>query len=82
MITRAINVAKTAKDDLGSYIAIGIIRNAAFPCCRKHRNDNWSAADNRNTSAIHQLWGKCIYYRCNMCGIITQHKCKKAEEHV
>ncbi len=27
LITRAVNVAKTAKDDLGSYIAMGIARN-------------------------------------------------------
>lgn len=27
LITRAINVAKTARDDLGSYIAMGIARN-------------------------------------------------------
>ena len=27
LITKSINIAKTAKDDLGSYIAIGIVRN-------------------------------------------------------
>ncbi len=27
LITRAVNVAKTARDDLGSYIAMGIARN-------------------------------------------------------
>ena len=68
MITRAINVAKTAKDELGSYIAIGIIRNAFIPYCRKYRNDNWLAANNRNTAAFYKLWRKCISYRCNMCG--------------
>ncbi len=31
LITKAIYVAKTAKDDLGSYIAMGIARNFLFP---------------------------------------------------
>lgn len=30
LITKAINVAKTASDDLGSYIAMGIVRNTLF----------------------------------------------------
>lgn len=38
LITKAINIAKTARDDLGSYIAIGIARYIFIPCCRKHRN--------------------------------------------
>lgn len=31
MITKAIYVAKTAKDDIGGYIAIGIARHICFP---------------------------------------------------
>lgn len=40
LITKAINVAKTARDDLGSYIAIGIVRSIIISCCREYRNDN------------------------------------------
>lgn len=53
LITKAINVAKTAKDDLGSYIAMGIVRNIFIPCSRKHRNDNRSFAYNRSTITIY-----------------------------
>ena len=31
LITRAVNIAKTARDDLGSYIAMGIARNILIP---------------------------------------------------
>lgn len=37
LITKAINIAKTARDELGSYIAIGIARHLFIPCCRKYR---------------------------------------------
>lgn len=40
LITKAINVAKTARDDLGSYIAIGIVRSIVISCGREYRNDN------------------------------------------
>lgn len=52
MITKAINVAKTARDDLGSYIAMGIARNIYIPCFRKYRNDNGTFTDNRCTTSI------------------------------
>ena len=45
MITKAIYVAKTAKDDLGGYIAIGIARNIFIPYDRKYRNDNGIASN-------------------------------------
>lgn len=32
LITRSISVAKNARDDLGSYIATGIVRNTFVPC--------------------------------------------------
>ena len=32
LLTKSIVVAKNAKDDLGSYIAIGIVRNITVPC--------------------------------------------------
>ena len=47
LITKAIFVAKTAKDDLGSYIAIGIARSIFLPYGRKHRYDNGTITYNR-----------------------------------
>lgn len=40
LITKCINVAKTAEDNLGSYIAIGLSRNFIFSCTRKYWYDN------------------------------------------
>lgn len=40
LITKCISVAKTAEDNLGSYIAIGLSRNIIFPCVRKYRDDH------------------------------------------
>ncbi len=53
LITKAINVAKTARDDLGSYIAMGIVRNIFISCSREHRNDNRPFAYNRSTITIY-----------------------------
>ncbi len=52
LITKAVYVAKTAKDDVGSYIAMGIARNILFPHVRKYRNDYGSITNYRNTIAI------------------------------
>ena len=56
LITKAIFVAKTAKDDLGSYIAIGIARTLFLPYARKHRYDNGAIANNRYSTSICKLW--------------------------
>lgn len=53
LITKAVNVAKTARDDLGSYIATGIVRNFIIPCGRKYWNDNRITSYNRNTFTIY-----------------------------
>jgi len=53
LITRAINVAKTARDDLGSYIAAGIVRNIVVSCLRKYWDDNGIIAYNRCTTSIY-----------------------------
>lgn len=53
LITKAIYVAKTAKDDLGSYIAIGIVRNFTISYSRKYRDDYRTSANNRNTTSIY-----------------------------
>ena len=53
LITRAINIAKNARDDLGSYIAIGIARNIFIPYDRKYRNDNRFTSNNRSSFTIY-----------------------------
>lgn len=53
LITKAINVAKTARDDLGSYIATGIVRNFIVPCFRKYWNDYRTSSNYRCTFAIY-----------------------------
>ncbi len=56
LITKAINVAKTARDDLGSYIAAGIVRSYIIPRFRKYWNDNWTTSNYRSTFAFYKLW--------------------------
>ena len=56
LITKAIYVAKTAKDDLGSYIAIGIARSIFLPFGRKYRNDNGTFTNNRYSITFCKLW--------------------------
>ena len=58
LITKAIYVAKTAKDDLGSYIAIGIARCIFLPHGRKYRNDNGTFTNNGNSIAFRKLGWK------------------------
>ena len=62
LITKAINIAKTARDDLGSYIATGIVRNLFIPRSRKHRNVYWITSNNRGSTSICELWRNII---CN-----------------
>ena len=57
LITKAIFVAKTAKDDLGAYIAIGIARCIFLSHVRKYWYDNGTSSYNRNTTSICKLWG-------------------------
>lgn len=66
LITRSVNVAKTAKDDLGSYIAIGIVRNTVIPCIRKYRYDNGTIANNWSSTSFYKLWRKLYDYKYDM----------------
>lgn len=52
LLTKAITVAKTARDDLGSYIAIGIVRSIIISRIRKHRYDNRTSSYNRCTTSF------------------------------
>ena len=62
MITKAIKVAKTAKNDLGSYIAVGIARDIFISYDRKYRNDYGITAYYRCTVTICKLWRKFVNY--------------------
>ena len=73
LITRAINVAKTARDDLGSYIAAGIVRHINFPRFRKYRNDNRTITYYRCTASIYKLWRKCNAYKHNLHRIAIKY---------
>ena len=61
LITKAIYVAKTAKDDLGSYIAMGIARCIFLPYGRKYWYDNGITTNNRYTTSICKLWRKFTF---------------------
>lgn len=52
LITKTIYVAKTAKDDLGSYIAIGICRHIFISYDRKYWNDNGITSYYRGTTSF------------------------------
>ncbi len=60
LITKAIYVAKTAKDDLGSYIAIGIARCIFLSYDRKYRYDNGIIANYGYSTSFCKLWWKFI----------------------
>lgn len=74
LITRAITVAKTARDDLGSYIAAGIVRNTNISCFRKYWNDNGTFTYNRCTTTIYKLWRKLNDYKYNCYRITFKYK--------
>ena len=52
LLTKAISIAKTARDDLGSYIGIGVVRNFTISCCRKCWYDNRPSSNNRCTTTF------------------------------
>ena len=58
LITKSLYVAKTASDDLGTYIAAGISRNIFIPHGRKYRYDIRLTSYNRSSIVIYKLWWK------------------------
>lgn len=82
MITKAIYVAKTAKDDMRwiysnrdcwiIYVLYG----------RKHWNDNGTFADNRCTITICKLWRKLTNYKLYMYRTFTKYKRKKKKSNI
>lgn len=63
LLTKAINIAKTTKDDLGSYIAIGIVRYTSISHSSKCRNDSRTFTNNRCTTSIYKLWRNIFNYK-------------------
>lgn len=74
LLTKAIYIAKTAKDDLGSYVATGIVRNTIFPCTRKYRYDRRTIANYRCPIAFYKLWRKFTYNKLYMYRYIDEYK--------
>lgn len=59
LITKSINVAKTATDTLGSMLAIGLVRDFTIPYFREYRDDNRAFTNYRSTPSFYKLWRKC-----------------------
>lgn len=73
LLTKAIYIAKTAKDDLGSYIATGIVRNIIFSRTRKYRYDSRTIANYRGSIAFYKLWRKFTYNELYMHRYIIEY---------
>lgn len=73
LLTKAIYIAKTAKDDLGSYVATGIVRNTVFSCIRKYRHDRRTIANYRSSIAFYKLWRKFTYNKFYMHRYIDEY---------
>ena len=82
MITKCITVAKTAADDLGSYMAMGFSRNTIIPRSRKYRYDNRSTSNNRSTTSIYKLWRKLTYYKYDNDCIDIKYKHQKSKAYI
>ena len=81
LITKAIYVAKTAKDDLGSYIAIGIARSIFLSHARKYRNDNGTFTNNRYPTSICKLWRKFTFKQFHHDRIAPKYFWKKTKSY-
>lgn len=53
LITKCIQVAKTAPDDVGAYMAIGFARDILFSHTRKHWHDNRVASNYRSSTSFY-----------------------------
>lgn len=73
LLTKAIYIAKTAKDDLGSYVATGIVRNIIFSRIRKYRYDRRAIANYRSSIAFYKLWRKFTYNKFYMHRYIDEY---------
>ena len=58
LITKAIYVAKTAKDNLRFVYSSRNSWHIFLPCGRKYRNDHGIGTNNRCTTTIYKLWRK------------------------
>jgi len=82
LIAKAINIAKTARESLDSYIATGIARNIYISCVRKYRDDNGLTSNNRSTTSIYKLWRKCNDNKYDLYRSTSKHKQQKIQVNV
>lgn len=74
LITKAITIAKNTQDELGSFLAMGLIRSIVISYNRKYRNDNRIITNNRSTTSIYKLWGKFINNKYDYNSFIIKYK--------
>ncbi len=73
MITKAIYVAKTAKDDIRSKYCNWNCRDFDLPYDRKYRNDNGTVTNYGSSTSICKLWRKLTYYKLCMHWITLKY---------
>ena len=76
MITKAIYVAKTAKDDMRCIYSYRNCWTFHILYGRKYRNDSRTFANNRSTITICKLWRKLTNYKLYMYRFAFKYKCK------
>ncbi len=82
LIVKAIYIAKTAKDELGSYIAVGIARNIYVSHDRKYWNDNRTTSYNRSATSVFKLWWKRHDNEFYINWIIAKYKRKTSKGNI
>lgn len=73
LITKAIYVAKTAKDQIGSYIAIGIVAVFTFHMLENIGMTMGLLPVTRCTTSIHQLWRNITSHKFRMYWLAPKH---------
>ena len=82
LIVKAIYIAKTAKDELGSYIAVGIARNIYVSHDRKYWNDNRTTSYNRSATSFFKLRWKCHDNELYINWLIAKYKRKTSKGNI
>ena len=82
MITKAIYVAKTAKDDLRFIYCNRYYRDILFSHDRKHWYDNRLTSNYRCTTTICKLWRKFITYKFYTNCTAFKYKWKKTKSDI
>ena len=82
LITKSLYVAKTASDDLGTYIAAGISRNILISHGRKYRYDTRLTSYNRSSIIVYKLWWKFNDNKLHKCRVTFKYKWKQKKDNV